>query len=373
MESTEDLYCIGCGAKIQTENKTEVGFIPKSALAKQLDQEDQDIYCQRCFRLRHYNEIMPVSISDDEFVSLLNEIGDRDALIINVIDIFDFNGSIIPGLHRFVGHNPVIVVGNKEDVLPKGVSRGKVRQWLFEQSHDQGLRPVDTVLISSKSGRNIDQLMTLIDKYRHGKDVYVVGTTNVGKSTLINQIIKRNMDIKDLITTSRFPGTTLDQIEIPFGDGKMLIDTPGIIHQHQIAHLLQPKDLNLIAPQKSLKPKVYQLNPDQTLFLAGLARFDYLRGDMQGFTVYVDDQLFLHRTKLENADNFYEKHVGELLAPPRSKDLASFPKLVRHEFSITQKSDVVFGGLGWITVQKPGVIAAYAPENVDVVIRKALI
>lgn len=373
MESTEDLYCIGCGAKIQTEDKTEAGYIPKSALEKQMAQEDQDIYCQRCFRLRHYNEITPVSISDDEFVRLLNEIGERDALIINVIDIFDFNGSIIPGLHRFVGHNPVIVVGNKEDVLPRGVSRGKVRQWLFEQSHAQGLRPVDTVLISSKSGHNIDELMALIDRYRHGKDVYVVGTTNVGKSTLINQIIKQNMAIQDLITTSRFPGTTLDRIEIPFGDGKMLIDTPGIIHEHQMAHLLSPKDLNLIAPQKALKPKVYQLNPDQTLFLAGLARFDYLKGERQGFTVYADDQLLLHRTKLENATQFYEKHVGELLAPPRSKTLDGFPKLVRHEFSITQKSDIVFGGLGWIKVPKPGVIAAYAPENVDVVIRKALI
>ncbi|MFD1672744.1 ribosome biogenesis GTPase YqeH [Agrilactobacillus yilanensis] len=373
MDSKTDLYCIGCGAKIQTEDKTAIGYIPQSALDKQLTDDTQDVYCQRCFRLRHYNEIMPVSIADDEFVRLLNEIGDRDALILNVIDIFDFNGSIIPGLHRFVGDNPVIVVGNKEDVLPKGVSRGKVRQWLFEQSHDQGLRPVDTVLVSSKSGRNVDQLMALIDKYRHGKDVYVVGTTNVGKSTLINQIIKQNMAIKDLITTSRFPGTTLDQIEIPFGDGKNLIDTPGIIHEHQMAHLLGPNDLNLIAPQKALKPKVYQLNAAQTLFLAGLARFDYLQGERQGFTVYVDDQLYLHRTKLENADAFYEKHLGELLNPPKAEAIADFPKLVRHEFSIDQKVDIVFGGLGWITVQKPGVIAAYAPENVDVVIRKALI
>ncbi|GAF39652.1 GTP-binding protein [Agrilactobacillus composti DSM 18527 = JCM 14202] len=373
MEKQEALYCIGCGSRIQTEDKTAPGFIPKSALAKQLTDENADIYCQRCFRLRHYNEITPVSIANDEFVSLLNEIGNHDALIINVIDIFDFNGSIIPGLHRFVGHNPVIVVGNKEDVLPRDVSRGKVRQWLFDQSHAQGLRPDETLLVSSRTGHNVDKLMALIDQYRLGRDVYVVGTTNVGKSTLINQIIQENMAIKDLITTSRFPGTTLDRIEIPFGDGHTLIDTPGIIHEHQIAHLLSPKDLNLIAPQKPLKPKTYQLNDNQTIFLGGLGRFDYIRGDRQGIIVYADDQLMLHRTKLENADAFYAKHVGELLVPPRAKDLADFPKLVRHEFSINTKTDIVFGGLGWITVAKAGIVAAYAPENVDVVVRKAII
>lgn len=373
MDSLEELYCIGCGAKIQTTDKNEIGFIPESALKKQLAQKDQEIYCQRCFRLRHYNEIMPVSIADDEFVRLLNELGDQDALIINVIDLFDFDGSVIPGLHRFVGKNPVIVVGNKEDILPRGVSRGKVRQWLFEQSHDQGLRPVETVLVSSKAGHNIDRLLEVIDRYRAGRDVYVVGTTNVGKSTLINQILKQNMAIKDLITTSRFPGTTLDRIEIPFEDGKLLIDTPGIIHEHQMAHLLAPKDLQLIAPQKPLKPKVYQLNADQTLFLAGLARLDYLQGERQGFTVYADDQLYIHRTKLENADGFYDKHLGDLLTPPRQTQLADFPRLVRHEFSLNAKTDIVFGGLGWITVQQPGVVAAYAPENVTVALRKAII
>ncbi len=30
-----------------------------------------------------------------------------------------------------------------------------------------------------------------IEEYRDGRDVYIVGVTNVGKSTLINQIIDR--------------------------------------------------------------------------------------------------------------------------------------------------------------------------------------
>ena len=65
---------------------------------------------------------------------------------------------------------------------------------------------------------------------------YVVGVTNVGKSTLINKLIQSIGGTKDVITTSQFPGTTLGQIDIPFDEESSLIDTPGIIHRHQIAH-----------------------------------------------------------------------------------------------------------------------------------------
>lgn len=140
--------------------------------------------------------------------------------------------------------------------------------------------------------------------------MYVVGVTNTGKSTLINRIIKQLTGVEDLITTSRFPGTTLDRIMIPLDDGQSLIDTPGIIHRHQMAHFVGPKDLKLVSPTSVIKPATYQLNEGQTIFLGGLARFDYLRGGRQSFVIYADTQLPLHRTKLINADEFYQKHVG---------------------------------------------------------------
>ena len=65
----EELRCIGCGAVIQTEDKDALGYTPASALNKGL--ETGELYCQRCFRLRHYNEIAPVSLTDDDFLRLL--------------------------------------------------------------------------------------------------------------------------------------------------------------------------------------------------------------------------------------------------------------------------------------------------------------
>lgn len=371
MENNEELFCIGCGSKIQSENKDELGYTPQSAIEKGL--ETDELYCQRCFRLRHYNEIADVSLTDDDFLRLLNQIGSSDALIVNVIDIFDFNGSIIPGLHRFVGDNEILLVGNKVDLLPKSVKRSKVKDWLRQEANKQGLRPVDVMLTSASKGYEVDELLDLINKYRKGRDVYVVGVTNVGKSTLINKIIQQQTGINELITTSRFPGTTLDKIEIPFDDDKNLIDTPGIIHNYQMAHFLKGKSLKFASPKKEIKPKVYQLNEDQTIFLGALARFDYISGGKTGVVAYLDNDLMLHRTKTENADKFYEKHAGGLLQPPYNDEMKDFPELVRFEFKITEKSDIVFSGLGWITVKENTVVAGWAPKGVSVVVRRAMV
>ncbi|GGE37279.1 ribosome biogenesis GTPase YqeH [Streptococcus himalayensis] len=367
----EELLCIGCGVVIQTEHKKELGYTPQSALEKGL--ETGELYCQRCFRLRHYNEITDVQITDDEFLKLLHEVGDSKALVVNVVDIFDFNGSIIPGLPRFVSRNDILLVGNKKDILPKSVKASKVTQWLAERAHEEGLRPVDVILASAQQKDAIKDLMDKIEKLRQGRDVYVVGVTNVGKSTLINAIIQEITGDKDIITTSRFPGTTLDKIEIPLADGAHIYDTPGIIHRHQMAHYLSGKNLKFASPRKEIKPKTYQLNPEQTLFLAGLGRFDFIAGDKQGFTAFFDNELKLHRTKLEGATEFYQKHAGSLLVPPTKAELGTFPELVRHEFTITEKTDVVFSGLGWIRLNSAAKVAAWAPKGVGVVTRKAII
>ncbi|KRD89335.1 ribosome biogenesis GTPase YqeH [Bacillus sp. Root147] len=367
--SEEKLQCVGCGVEIQTERPDELGYAPKSALEKEA------IICQRCFRLKHYNEVQDVSLTDDDFLKILNGIGQTDGLVVKVVDIFDFNGSWLPGLHRFVGNNKVLLVGNKADLLPKSIKKNKLIHWMKREAKELGLKSVDVFLMSAQKGQGIREIAEAIEHYREGKDVYIVGCTNVGKSTFINAIIKEVTGEKDIITTSQYPGTTLDMIDIPLDNGASLYDTPGIINHHQMAHYVDKRDLKLISPKKEIKPKVYQLNEGQTLYFGGLARLDYVQGGRKSLTCYVSNDLHIHRTKLEKADELYEKQAGELLQPPRPEQMDEFPELVAHEFTIkNEKTDIVFSGLGWVTVNESGSkVVAHAPKGVGVFVRDSLI
>ncbi|WP_078382670.1 ribosome biogenesis GTPase YqeH [Sutcliffiella halmapala] len=365
----EQVVCIGCGVGIQTEDKSGLGYAPSSSLTK------ETVICQRCFRLKNYNEIQDVSLTDDDFIKILNSIGHSEGLVVKIVDIFDFDGSWLPGLHRFVGNNKILLVGNKVDLLPKSVKPNKVINWMKQAAKELGLKPEDVFLISADKGAGVKELAAAIEEHRNGKDVYVVGCTNVGKSTFINRIIREFTGEKDVITTSQFPGTTLDLIDIPLDNGASLFDTPGIINRHQMAHFVDKKDLKIISPKKEIKPMVFQLNEEQTLFIGGLARFDFVKGGRNSFTCYFSNNLYIHRTKLENADRMYQEHLGELLQPPGEAYAETFPELTAHEFTIKEeKTDIVFSGLGWITLNEAGLkVVAHVPKGVGVMIRKSLI
>lgn len=368
---SEELRCIGCGSILQDQDPKKSGYLPSSALKKALENDDNEVYCQRCFRLRHYNEIMPVEENNDDFLALLNSISQKKALVVNVVDLFDFSNSLISSIKRFIGGNEYILVGNKVDLFPKNSKESKIKDWMRQEANRNGLKPEKIFLVSAAKKKNLDELIAFLAKKGEKKDIYFVGTTNVGKSTLINAIINMNSDLKDVITTSKFPGTTLDEIKIPLSNGHYLSDTPGILNANQLASHLSGKELEVVEPKKPLKPATYQLLPGQTIFLAGLGRFDYVDGPSAGFTIYVARDLYVHRTKTENADAFYEKHKDDLLLPPSKED--NLGPLKGQTFSPKEKSDILFGGVGFITTPANVVVKAYTPEGIGLGIRRALI
>ena len=316
----EELRCYGCGAIIQSEDEKKIGFVPKNALDR------SQVLCKRCFRLKNYHQLQATNLSDDDFLEILNKIGEKDCLVVYLVDLFDFNGSLIQGLVRHINYNDVIVVGNKRDILPRSIKDTKIIHWLRRQLKLEGIKPIDVLLTSGKKNYHLDELMQMIDQYRKGRDVYVVGVTNVGKSSLINSLLKAYSDVQDnLITTSEFPGTTLDLIEIK-----------------------------------------------QTLYFGGLARLDFLNGSKTSMTCYFHRRLQIHRTKLENADALYNRHKTLKPEVEELKDIQSFKT---YQFRLPEnKVDVVISGLGFVTIHCPNaLIEVKAPEQVGVFIREALI
>ena len=89
----------------------------------------------------------------------------------------------------------------------------------FSSSEKIFFRVAAIHIVSSKKGYYIDDLLNTIDFLRKERDVYFVGCANVGKSSLINALLRRNLNYtNDVIATSLIPGTTLNEITIPFFD-----------------------------------------------------------------------------------------------------------------------------------------------------------
>ncbi len=363
------MHCQGCGVLLQTANKEGSGYTPASALKRDI------VLCQRCFRLKHYNEPQEISMSDDDFLQMVSTISDSKGLVVHLIDIFDVDGTLLKHLHRIVGNNRVILVANKIDLLPKSVNVYKLEKWLRTSANEAGIKVVDVFLISAQKGHGIDELSQAIESYRKGSDVYIVGTTNVGKSTFINRLIKQSTGHEDVITTSYFPGTTLGFIEIPLDASSVLIDTPGIVNKTQLTHYVSEGDLKVITPKKEVKPRIYQLNSEQTLFIGGLARIDFLAGDRQSFVCYFANDLSIHRTKLEKADSLLADHRGGLLAPPDETTMNLLPGFKTHDYKITgEKTDIVFPGLGWISLPDGDAsVRVHIPGQTAVTLRNSLL
>ena len=102
---------------------------------------------------------------------------------------------------------------------------------------------------------------------------------------------------------------------------------------------------------------------------------DFISGEKNTFVVYVSNDLYIHRTKLEQADHLYEEQAGGLLSPAPEDTKGERQALSEYGFTIKEKhSDIVFSGLGWITVHHaPCKLKAYAPEGVEVSIRQSII
>lgn len=354
--------CIGCGGTLQDEDKNRPFYTPKSV------EGDAPLYCMRCFRMRHYGEVMPSYIDHTDYPALLDAV-DANAAIAKVIDVFDIEGSIIPAITKFTRSNDLHIIANKRDLLPKQANDKKIKQRINNILMAYGLSPRSVHLISAAKRHGIDELIDHLESLDN--DIYVVGASNTGKSTLINAMISAGAQSRETpITTFNVPGTTQDFIRIPF-ESHTLYDTPGVIIKNHYYNLLDAEAIAQAHPKKEIKPTTYQLSPNQTMFIGALARIDFISGLPSGFTFYVSPDVTLHRTKLLSADEVMDAHAGEFLKPALSEESRWWV----HQYSIEtdKKIDIVLSGIGFVSVSGRGVMRVHTPKAITPYKREALI
>ncbi len=362
--------CQGCGAVVQTENKNLPGYIRRDVLAKQ----ENEFYCERCFNLTHYNRKIDIKIDEEEFRKNIEALAKRDVLVVNIVDIFDLEGTVIYDLDKLFPRNRKLIVGNKFDLFLDSVKKEKVKNYFQDYLHRNNISFTETILISSFKKADIELLIEVILRLKGKKDVCFIGTTNVGKSTLINGVIRKLGLNYQPLTTSAAISTTLGLVNISLPDGSDLIDTPGLPNHRQANYYLSHKHQELLAPKKFIRPKVYQLLPSQTLFIGGFCRLDFTSGLSSSFVVYVPQAIKIHRTKITNASEFYQLHKDDILKVPNAEEREKLGDFRKYHFSFKyEKKDISISGLGFITLIGEGEVDFYCFEKIKVGFRSAII
>ncbi len=369
---TEKLHCFGCGSELQTTDENAVGYIPSHLL-----ETHTTLLCRRCFRLQHYGQNTQVDLSNETFRSLLAEIDSKRCLVVYVFDLLNFFGSVIDNLVDYIRNNPILVVVNKIDLLPKSISMETVRKWTEKRLNELHIPYIGIELVSSEKNQNLDSLFAAMTEHRHGRDVYVIGNANVGKSSLINSILRNYPnDTSHFITSSRFPGTTLHLVQIPFDNSSFLFDTPGLLSQTSIVSAVDDRNLRYLLTNKEIKPISFQLLPKQSILIGSLGRIDFTEGKPTTFIFFVSPRVKLHRTKAEQASDKLNKFMNDPLYIPKAKAISSSDQLIKQTIILPKhpRSSIYIDGLGVIDVLHGGqTVDLYLPNHTNVSIHESLI
>ena len=345
--------CKGCGAVLQNTDSQALGYVPDLTME----------YCQRCFRLTHYDrqqDYIDLTVTQD--LSLLE---DLKGIFVWIVDVIDLETSLLSVIPQFLKTRRFIMVVNKCDLLPATVKENKIRKYIGLRLKELGLQS-EAVIIRGRESSFRDKMIEII---RNSDEEFIfMGIANVGKSTVINDLLNQQ-----LLTVNRNPSTTLalNRIETEYGT---LIDSVGLVAKESIQAYLASNTLKQVVPYAPINPLIYQLRSSQSIAIGGLARIDLL--DCEGLTcvVYCSNLLTVNRGKQVNRDQLWKRHYGRELSPV-VKGAGGLGQMKKTTFEYREgKLDICIAGLGWICVSgKFSRIDVYSAPQIGVHERKVLI
>ena len=321
--------CIGCGIVLQDTDSLAEGYVSNN---------DHNL-CYRCFNIKNYGQNKAINLDNNDYMKILGNINDDD-LVVYVSSLLTLNLDLI---NKFKN---VILVLTKRDILPKSVKNEKIINYISKRYNY-----MDIVIVSAVKKMNLDVLYNKLNKYGLNKKIYFVGTTNSGKSTLINEMIKSYNGVSGDITVSSFPSTTLSTINVDIGNLEV-IDTPGIVVNDSIINYLDLKNIKRINSKKEIKPITFQVKGKGSLLLDNICRIDY-DTNVSSMTFYVSNNLSVDKISLNNNSSMLDyKNI---------------------DFNIRNEEDLVIEDIGFVKITKPMKIKVYYKDSLDLRIRDSLI
>ncbi len=364
------LYCFGCGLPLQNENPHLPGYIPKYL------EKDSKYLCQRCFKLQHYGVVNEDVEYTSDYLKIITQARRENALIVYVVDLFAFESSLVEAILQQIKNCRVVIIASKRDIIPASIKDEKLIRFIKEGLKEYDINPLDIIISSAFNNYNIDEIIRRFNQIRKNKNVYVFGASSVGKSSLINTFLKvYSNKTNNLISTSPYPGTTIDVISMPIDDKTYIYDTPGVLLKSSIFAHADKKLTKYILPRKEIKPRVYQLQSKQSILVENIAKIDVLDGDKINLIIYLSNDFNLTRSKLENSERVFNNMIKNKQFRLIDRNIKMLSDLEANDIQLPNEDvDIVISGLLWIKVKGKGQnMRIYAPRGVAVIIRECKI
>lgn len=226
--------CLGCGVRLQYEDKNKIGYTPK---------EDAK-YCLRCFKLTNYHENIKNNnvIKDEDILAKINK---KNKFTFFLTDILNLNNKVI-ALYNKITNKKVLVL-TKADILPKNLKYS-----LLVDNIKKAYKVKDVILFSKESGIGKNEILNLCADYG---EVIFSGPTSSGKSSLINYLFSKDL------TVSEYQNTTMDFISV-IAEDMHILDAPGFNQMYPVNERVLKKIIN---PRTMTLSSTYSLYIDNSV------------------------------------------------------------------------------------------------------------
>ncbi len=362
------LRCYHCGAILQCENENEKGYIIPESLHRATP--IQIIYCDRCFEtMKAFNNSELEQKVDQEVLKILDDAFATDALIIWVVDLFSFNGTLNSEIAKKVKKLNVIVVGNKRDLFPLNVKDESLVEYLNTTFNAYGIKPKSVRLLGATNKIDSKQLIDSVNTARKGHDVYMIGNSTSGKTSIINRAMKgfENKTSRQ-IKTITYPGTSVNVLEIPLSRSSFFYELPGISQTTSATGKLEKDVVRQIVPKKAVKLITRTMSVGDALMVGSLAAFEIIKGKTTNYRFYSAEGVETRKVQSKKLDDYINENNIRRFARPVSERLVSFLDYDMFEYAMENDKkwhDIAIEGLGWLSFIAQGqMIRVRLPKGV---------
>ena len=367
-KSNRVLRCYHCGAILQCENENEKGYIIPESLHRATP--IQIIYCDRCFEtMKAFNNSELEQKVDQEVLKILDDAFATDALIIWVVDLFSFNGTLNSEIAKKVKKLNVIVVGNKRDLFPANVKEESLVEYLNATFNAYGIKPKSVRLLGATNKIDSKELIDSMNAARKGHDVYMIGNSTSGKTSIINRAMKgfENKTTRQ-IKTITYPGTSVNVLEIPLSRSSFFYELPGISQTTSATGKLEKDVIRQIVPKKMVKVITRSMSAGDALMVGSLAAFEVIKGKTTNYRFYSAEGVETRKVQSKKLDDHINENNIRRFARPVSERLVSFLDYDMFEYAMENDKkwhDIAIEGLGWLSFIAQGqMIRVRLPKGV---------